>query len=232
MSLLNTGGKRSFDSSSGDDASSKKQAMPPNYPALAAAKIASLHPNTPFAIFWWPTNSTVYYAFDDHELSCVTVLLQRLSAQPAPDNISFAGQKIRHIASYDPSSSLLDVGMAKFAGLDTTSCFVPVHATASVTRANEEISANRLRLIQVNSLRARTELDLFTLNGLGPAPNNVDLTRETSAQKQDGHHTVHRLYMMAAYALAKSASRQTGPHTFAGGKYIGAILATTGRCVN
>jgi tRNA(Arg) A34 adenosine deaminase TadA len=66
------------------------------------------------------------------------------------------------------------------------------------------------------------DLALFKVPDL--ASPNVDVTKDLRTDDHTGFHTIHRIYMMAAYALV--SSRKFGATNVAGGKNIGVLLVS------
>lgn len=64
------------------------------------------------------------------------------------------------------------------------------------------------------------DLKLFVVPDI--ATPNVDITKDTRSDDHTGFHTVHRIYMMAAYALM--SSRKFGNAELPGGKNIGVLI--------
>jgi tRNA(Arg) A34 adenosine deaminase TadA len=64
------------------------------------------------------------------------------------------------------------------------------------------------------------DLALFKVPDI--ASPNVDITKDLRTEDHTGFHTIHRIYMMAAYALV--SSRKFGTSSVPGGKNIGVLL--------
>lgn len=71
---------------------------------------------------------------------------------------------------------------------------------------------------------ARTELDQFKADSAGPPPTDVDLIRVATAPRDNGEKrsTLHRIYMMAAFALIEGRSVRERHE----GHNIGAVLVS------
>ncbi len=115
----------------------------------------------------------------------------------------FAGQ---------PHATDMCIGMLRFLGVKNESI-----KQVQILKAAHESNFNVWEgLYRPEEAAARSVgLDTYTNFSVGPTPA-VDLRIEVP-----GHHTIHRLYMMAAFAITEERARTGGPKR---GHNIGAIL--------
>jgi len=108
--------------------------------------------------------------------------------------------------------------------LASAASVTPVALPGSPKPAVAFTQVNQLSELADNAWEDRdADLSLFTVPDL--ASPNVDVSKDMRTDDHSGFHTIHRIYMMAAYALV--SSRKFGETGLPGGKNIGVVMVSS-----
>ncbi len=119
------------------------------------------------------------------------------------------------------------IGMAGIAGRKLASAAAasatPVVLPGAPAKTGAHTLVAKLERVDETGWEERDE-DLASFNVPDIASPNVDVTKDMRTDDHTGFHTIHRIYMMAAYALV--SSRKFGTSNVAEGKNIGVLLVS------
>jgi tRNA(Arg) A34 adenosine deaminase TadA len=157
-----------------------------------------------------------YAISDDKDFSAIRVLLQGCSNGSSDKRFDLSQSSVYRSNNFDLNE--LDKGMAKFCRVSLEN-ILPVGYLAEPNVGAIAYALQKAGFRKLDSLKQRQALDVFKIDKLGARPA-VNL--QHTEQQDKSYRAVHRLYMMAAYALATLGDRTRDWRLR--GKFIGALL--------
>lgn len=174
----------------------------------------NIHPKLNLPKVWWAEDDATPNSPYSATVNLLQYLLSKLKAEEIKKGVFYRSGIGRHTPMCD--------GMMRFFGFSwghqNTNLAIP---GGVVTVVGHTTSPQMYPGDKVDGLamKDRKELDAFALPNTVTLPH-VDVTRQDYLENHQGFHTIHRIYMMAAYALVSKRfeSSKTPGHN------IGAIL--------